>query len=606
MHLNNSSATNSEKNNDTALYPGVHVSGIGVSAGIIIGTAQLAGRRSGRIEERELKSDEDVNREVERFRDALAKSESQLEELRHRVADILGEKDARIFDAHLMLVADQALIDEVIEQIKEQRRNAEFIFNTVIQRYADALSEVDDEYIRDRFTDIKDVANRVVDNLRGTSEASVDLANLAEPRIIVADDLSPSDTASMDRENVLGFVTALGSRTSHTAIMARSMNIPAIVGVTEALDQIQTGDKIILDGFRGTVIVRPDQKTLQSYRDRIKSQEEWLRILESETALPAETIDGFRVQLAANIELPSEVEVIRQSYGVGIGLFRTEYLFINQAELPSEEEQFKAYRKVVEDIYPESVIIRTLDIGGDKFISNLRMPSDLNPFLGMRAIRFCLSRPDIFMSQLRAILRASAHGKVRIMFPMISTVEELQQALEFLQQAEAELDAEGIPFNKHLDVGIMVEVPAAALLAEQLAPYVDFFSLGTNDLIQYSLAADRANPDIAYLYQPSHPSIIRLIREVVHVAYDQGKWVSICGEMAGEPLLAPLILGLGIHELSMSSVSLGLIKRLVRRVKIYDAEQLVSDAMKCGTATEVRKLCEEFVQDVAPDLLAGS
>lgn len=605
MRSNNSSAKNSEKTKETTQPPGTHISGIGVSAGVVIGKAQLAGRRSGRIEERELKSEEDVKREIDRFKQALTKSESQLEELRHRVADILGEKDARIFDAHLMLVADQALIDEVIDQIKHQRRNAEFIFNKVIQRYANALKEVDDDYIRDRFADIRDVANRVVDNLRGEPETSVDLAHMQEPRIIVADDLSPSDTASMDRDNVLGFITALGSRTSHTAIMARSMNIPAVVGVTEALDQIQTGDQIILDGFRGTVIIRPDEKALALYRDRIKSQEEWLQILESEVALPAETVDGFRVQLAANIELPAEVEIIRQSYGVGIGLFRTEYLFINQTMLPSEDDQFQAYRKVVEDIYPQSVIIRTLDIGGDKFISNLRMPSDLNPFLGMRAIRFCLSRPDIFMSQLRAILRASAHGKVRVMFPMISTVEELQQALEYLQQAKAELDAEGVPYNKHLDVGIMVEVPAAALLAEQLAPYVDFFSLGTNDLIQYSLAADRANPDIAYLYQPSHPSIIRLIQQVVHVAYNHGKWVSICGEMAGEPLLAPLILGLGIHELSMSSVSIGLIKRLIRRISIHDAEQLVAQAVECGTAVEVRKLCEEFVQDVAPDLLPG-
>ena len=605
MRSKNSSDKNSEKTESTALDQGVRASGIGVSAGIVIGKAQLAGRRSGSIEERELTSDRDVNREIKRFKQALVTSEGQLEELRHRVAEILGEKDARIFDAHLMLVADKALIDEVIDQIKEQRRNAEFIFNKVIQRYANALKEVDDDYIRDRFADIRDVANRVIDNLRGERETAVDLAHLDEPRIIVANDLSPSDTASMDRDNVLGFITALGSRTSHTAIMARSMNIPAVVGFTDALDQIRNGDELILDGFRGTVIVRPDKETVKKYRQRIKSQEEWLRVLESEAALPAETADGFRVQLAANIELPAEVEIIRQSYGVGIGLFRTEYLFINQEEMPSEEEQLKAYRKVAEDIYPQSVIIRTLDIGGDKFISNLRMPSDLNPFLGMRAIRFCLSRPDIFMAQLRAILRASAHGKVRIMFPMISTVEELQQALEYLQQAEAELDAEGIEYNKHLDVGIMVEVPAAALLAEQLAPYVDFFSLGTNDLIQYSLAADRANPDIAYLYQPSHPSIIRLIRHVVHVAYEQGKWVSICGEMAGEPLLAPLVLGLGIHELSMSSVSIGVIKRLIRRIRICDAEQLVEKALSCATAAEVRKLSEEFVKDVAPDLMPG-
>jgi phosphotransferase system enzyme I (PtsI) len=577
------------------------VSGIGVSAGILIARALRIGRPTHVVEEVELETNE-VSGEVKRFQAAIKESETQLEQIRQRVAGILGEKDAKIFDAHLMLVADQVLIDEVIERIKDEKRNAEFIFEKVIQRYVKALSSVEDTYIRDRLTDIRDVANRVIANLKG--EKQIDLAKLPDKRVLVAYDLSPSDTASMDRENVLGFVTALGSRTSHTAIMARSLNLPAVVGIADALDQIRTGDEIIVDGFRGIVVIRPDEATLEEYRERVRSQAEWLAMVEQEAQLPAETVDGFRVQLAANIELPEEVDFIRKSYGVGIGLFRTEYLFINQEKLPDEDEQFEAYRQVAEEIYPQSAIIRTLDIGGDKFLSNLRMPSDLNPFLGMRAIRFCLQRPDIFLCQIRAILRASAHGKVRILFPMISTVEEVQQALDYLHQAQAELDAEGIPYNHHMDVGIMIEVPAAALLADKLAPHVDFFSLGTNDLIQYALAADRANPDIAYLYQPTHPSIIRLMQDVVHSAYNHGKWVSICGEMAGEPVLAPLVLGLGIHELSMGAVSIGLIKRLIRRMRMYDAENLVQEAMGCSTAAEVRNLCEAFVAKVAPDLLA--
>lgn len=600
MPSNSYSKTDSAKLRTVATPDDVRISGIGVSAGIVVGRALRIGNPSRMVEEVVL-DPEEVNEEIERFEEALKQSEAQLEELRRRVAEVLGERDARIFDAHLMLVADQVLIDEVMEGIREQQRNAEYIFDRVIQRYGEALNKVNDSYIRDRLTDIRDVADRVISNLRG--EETVDLKQLTEPRIVVARDISPSDTASMDREHVLAFITALGSRTSHTAIMARAMNIPAVVGITDVLDHIRNRDELIVDGFRGTIVVRPNEKTRTEYEERIHSQEEWLQKIEEEVSLPAETTDGFRVQLAANIELPDEVESIRTSFGVGIGLFRTEYLFINHATLPTEEEQLEAYRKVVESIYPQSAIIRTLDIGGDKFISNLRMPSDLNPFLGMRAIRFCLSRPDIFLTQLRAILRASAYGKVRILFPMISTIEEVQQALDYLAQARAELDAKGIHYNRHMDVGIMIEVPAAALLADQLATYVDFFSLGTNDLIQYSLAADRANPDIAYLYQPSHPSIIRLIKGVVQAAYDNGKWVSICGEMAGEPLLAPLVLGLGIHELSMGPVSLGLIKRLVRRMAMHDAESLVQDAMQCGTAAEVRTLCRNFVQGVAPDLL---
>ncbi|OPZ24866.1 MAG: Phosphoenolpyruvate-protein phosphotransferase [Lentisphaerae bacterium ADurb.BinA184] len=581
---------------------GAALSGIGVSAGIVIARALVVGSRRGPVQEVPLAA-ADVDKEIRRFKAVLQASVEQLEGLRRRVAGILGEKDARIFDAHQAMVADQGLIDEVISRIREKRRNAEFVFAQVIQHYADALSKVDDPFIRDRLADIRDVAGRVIGNLLG--EKAVDLACLPRRSILVAHDLSPSDTAALDRGNVLGFATAIGSRTSHTAIMARSMGIPAVVGLAAVLDQVHTGDLLIMDGVHGKVLVNPDAATVGDYRRRIRSQERWLRRIEQDAELPAETLDGFRVQLAANIALPAEVEEIRTSYGVGIGLFRTEYLFINRTSLPTEDEQFEAYRKVAEEIYPHSVIIRTLDVGGDKFLSNLRMPGDLNPFLGVRAIRFCLARPDIFLAQLRAILRASSYGKVRIMFPMIATFEELQKAAARLAQARAELDARHVHYNPNMDIGIMVEVPSAALLADRLARHVDFFSLGTNDLVQYSLACDRANPNISYLYQPSHPSIIRMIQMVVQSAYEHGKWVSVCGEMAGEPVLVPLVLGVGIHELSMSPVSLGPIKRLIRSMRLHEAEGLVDRALACSTGQEVRALCERYVGRVAPELLTN-
>ncbi|OGV82144.1 MAG: phosphoenolpyruvate--protein phosphotransferase [Lentisphaerae bacterium RIFOXYA12_64_32] len=580
----------------------MHLSGSGVSAGIVIGKALLIRRELPPVVEVEL-TPAQVPAEIRRFKRALVASEKQLVALRDRVGEIIGAKEASIFDAHLMLVADQVLGREVIATIESKRRNAEYVFAQVIEHYGKALREVRDDYIRDRLTDVQDVAARVIRNLQGREH--VDLSKLDEPAIIVAHDLSPSDTAGMDRHHVLGFITSIGTRTSHTAIMGRSLRIPAVVGVAKAEIQIAQGDPLIVDGTRGVVIVHPTEEELRDYRKRIRIQARWFERIQAEANLPTETIDGFRVQLAANIELPEEVETVKQVAGVGIGLFRSEFLFIRQATLPDEEEQLEAYRAVVQEMYPQSVIIRTLDIGGDKFLSHLDTPEELNPFLGMRAIRFCLSRPDIFMSQLRAILRASAFGKVRIMFPMVSTLDELLEALDYLRQAERDLDRKGIHYNRHLDVGTMIEVPAAAVLADKLAPYVDFFSLGTNDLVQYSLAADRANPDIAYLYQPTNPAIIRLIRMTVEAAYSHAKWVGICGEMASEPLLVPLVLGLGINELSMSPVAVGLVKRLIRRIRMYEAEQLVEQAVGCETAGQVRALCEQFIQRVAPDVLQG-
>lgn len=599
--MNNSSTISSERIKPIAAAAGSQsFTGIGVSAGIVIGKALLVGREFPRIPETDV-GVAGVPGEVRRFHEALATSRRQLLELKNRVADVLGEKDAGIFDAHLMLLADKTLTEEVRAGIEQQQRNAESVFYQVIDRYDRALQAVPDSYIRDRVTDIRDVAARVIRNLQG--EKPTDLSHLSESRILVAYDLSPSDTASMDRAKVVGFATCVGSRTSHTTIMARSLGIPAVVGVCGAVEIVKNGDTLILDGYRGTFIINPTAAQIEDYQRRLHAQEQWLHNIEAESSLPAETLDGFRVELAANIELAEEVESVKRTAGVGIGLFRTEYLFINQTVLPDEDAQVEAYRRVVQEIYPQSVIIRTLDIGGDKFLSHLNLPSELNPFLGIRAIRFCLTRPDIFMTQLRAILRASAHGKVRMMFPMISTMEELQKALEFLKRARAELDQKGIAYNHHMDVGIMIEVPAAALMADQLAQHVDFFSIGTNDLIQYAMAADRSNPATAYLYQPTNPAIIRLLRQVVQAAVQRGIWVSICGEMASEPLYTPLILGLGIQELSMGAHSISTIKRLVRRLRMHEVEELVRKAMLCTTAEEVRKHCEVLVRRVAPEVL---
>jgi len=600
--LNHSSTATSGKNDPplTGTGDSVTIHGIGVSAGIGIGKALLIGRAFPQVNEAEVAAAE-LDAEIARFRSAVEVSHRQIEDIKVRVSDVLGEKDAGIFDAHLMLLGDKIINEEVEGLIRSQARNADFVYYQVINRYMRALQTVEDAYIRERLVDIRDVAARVIRNIQG--EKLADLSHLDEPRIVIAHDLSPSDSASLHRGAVIGFATCIGSPTSHTAILARSLGIPAAVGLYEAMERVKNGDSVILDGTRGLLIINPTPAQLGEYQQRIRAQEEWFLKIVAEAALPVETIDGFRVQMAANIEFSDEVGAIKRTHGVGIGLFRTEYLFISQHGLPTEEQQFDAYRRVAEEIYPQSVIIRTLDIGGDKFLSNLDLPSELNPFLGIRAIRFCLSRPDIFLCQLRAILRASAFGKVRILFPMISTVDELLQAREYLKQACEDLDAHGVQYNHHMDVGIMIEVPAAALIADRLAPHVDFFSIGTNDLVQYSMAADRSNPAMAHLSQPCHPAIIRLLRQVMNISCAHGIWASVCGEMASDPLMAPLLLGLGVQELSMSYPCIGGIKRLIRRMRMYEAEELVQQAVQCSTAQEVRRLCETFVRRVDPEAL---
>lgn len=574
--------------------------GTAVYAGVVVGQALLVGHERRPVHQRAL-SPEEVTGELARFDSALAESRRQLEELSQRVLQAVGEEHAAIFQGHLSLLDDPAVLAEVHLRISGDRQNAEFAYQSVVDGYCEMLGRVEDPYISGRVADLRDVSGRVVRELMGYE--AVDLSSLAAPCIIVADDLSPSDTASIDRKNVLGFITCIGSRTCHTAIMARAMGLPTVVGVADATSKIKSGDLLVVDGGRGRVTVSPSDAQLAVARTRMDERKAWVKKIRSEASLPTETVDGYHVRMAANVELPEEIPELKKNYGVGVGLFRSEFMFVNGASLEDEEAQYETYRQVAEEIHPQSVIFRTLDLGGDKFLSLMDLPVELNPFLGMRALRFCLSRPATFRVQLRAILRASAHGKVRMMFPMVTALEELLQALAILEDVKEELHAEGEVFNPHLDVGIMIEVPSAALIADRLAPHVDFFSVGTNDLVQYSMAVDRLNPDLSYLYQPGHPAIIRLLKVITDAAYEHGKWVGICGEMAADPLLVPVILGLGILELSMSPVSIPVVKRLIRHVRMHEAEALASQAMECDTAEEVTTLCRQFVARVAPELL---
>ncbi|MFW5802635.1 MAG: phosphoenolpyruvate--protein phosphotransferase [Verrucomicrobiota bacterium] len=597
--------TTSAKNNGWkgGEFCGKALVGTGVSAGIVIGRALVWHDPFSNPSRIDLGADA-IEDEVHRFSVAIQQSVAQIHELKERVAEALGSRNAAVFDAHVMLVGDQAMLEEVEATIRREQCNAEFAFHTVLNRYQDALRDLKDGYIRDRLADIRDVAARVINNLTG--QCGLSLAHLPDPRVVIAHDLTPSETADIDRQNVIGFATEIGSRTSHTAIMARSLSIPAVVGAPQLTNTVYNDEMVILDGYRGLLIPSPTEETLADYRARIESQQRWFSNIQAEANLPPETPDGFRVRLAANIEQSDEIEQAKEQYGVGIGLYRTEYLFLNRPALPNEEEQLAAYRQAAEAILPRSVIFRTLDIGGDKFLSNLKLPNELNPFLGNRAIRFCLERPEIFRTQIRAILRASAFGKVRLMFPMITTVEEIRQAQNHVQDAKDQLRREKVAFNPYLDVGIMIETPAAAMLADKLAEHVDFFSIGTNDLIQYCMAADRSNPDVGWLYQPCHPALIRLIKQVLAAACRHGRWVSVCGEMAADPVTLPLLLGLGVQELSMSPMALPGVKRLIRRLRMHQAETVVDQALACSTAEEVEKLCRNLIRQVDPQSISIS
>jgi phosphotransferase system enzyme I (PtsI) len=574
--------------------------GIGVSPGVVQAPAFLLTTEEVRVVEREV-AEAELPREIVRFEEAVIATRQQIHEIQTRMQGALDRGSASLFDAHLLVLDDRAFIEEILRAIPARRKNVETLLRAVAERYAGALEKMEDDYLRERAADVRDVARRLLRNLSGQSRRTLD--HLTEPCILVANDLAPSDAASLDREKILGFVTDLGSPTSHTAIMARAMDIPAIVGLHDVSLRVSSGDDLLVDGAQGTLVVRPSEETRLAYGKRAQAATQIRRRLEDLRSQPAETPDGYRVHLAANIELPQDAQAVLQHGAAGVGLYRTEFLFLQRQTLPDEIEQLRAYEEVVRKVAPDPVIIRTMDIGGDKFLSAIKMPNELNPFMGWRAIRFCLAQPKIFLTQLRAILRASAAGAVKIMYPMISTVNEVLQANEILEQAKAELRKEGHPFDEAIEVGIMIEVPSAALTARQIAPHVRFFSIGTNDLIQYSLAADRVNERIAYLYEPTHPAILRLIRSTIEVSREAGLWTGVCGEMAGDPSLVPLLVGLGADELSLSPNRIPAVKSVIRRLEMPRAEALARNALACDSASEIRAMCRALTSEIAPDII---
>jgi len=539
--------------------------------------------------------------EVLRLEEALIKTRHQILAIQKRLSEDLGQEHAEIFNAHLLVLEDQSLREEIIEGLKTQKLNVEAIFHEVVRRYLKAFSRTEDEYLRERTADIDDVRKRVLRNLMGKRTDL--LANIKEQAVVIARDLSPSETAQMHRQRVLAFVTDIGGRTSHTAIMAKSLEIPAVVGLVTATKRIQKGEFVIVDGTRGDVIIDPDAETIKRYQVEQRRNQELTRQLQSLKDLKAETLDHHAVHLMANIELPNEVPSVIAHGASGIGLFRTEFLYLNRSDFPTEEEQYDAYRQVAEQVAPHPVIIRTMDLGGDKFLSPLQLPLEMNPFMGWRAIRFSLARPEIFRIQLRAVLRASVHGNLKLMYPMITGLEELRRANEILHEVRQELAKDGVPMADQMEVGAMIEVPSAAVTCDLLAKEVDFFSIGTNDLIQYALAVDRVNEKIAYLYEPTHPAILRLIKQIIDVGHAANIWVGMCGEMAGEPPLSLLLLGMGLDEFSTSPVQLPLVKRVIRSVEYSFAKSVVEQALKLRTGKEVETFLLASLKQVAPELV---
>lgn len=535
--------------------------------------------------------------EVARFEQAILTTRQQLQVIMSEVEKNLGADEARIFDAHLLVLEDQALISETVREFEKTRLNIETCFNRVAQRYIAAFQQIDDEYLRERGGDIRDVAQRVLANLLGHTGQR--LTKLADKRIVVANDISPSDAASLDRSAALGIVTDSGSKTSHAVIVARSMKIPAVVGLRDLSSRVNAGDSVLIDGYEGLVILNPTESTLFRYgqiQRQKRTQEQ--RLLEI-NRLPAVTLDGVELALRANVEKSDEAVMVKDYNADGVGLYRTEFLYLAAERLPSEEQQYAAYAELVRALAPRPVTIRTLDLGGDKPIASQAhlFPKEDNPFLGYRAIRFCLDHPDVFKAQLRAILRASAHGEVRLMYPMISGRDEMRRANAVLDECRAELRALGVPFDEKMKVGSMIEIPSAAMSADLLAHECDFFSIGTNDLIQYLLAIDRVNDRIAHLYEPTHPSVLRTIRHVVVEAHRAGIKVSVCGEMAGDPTYTALLYGLGVDELSMTPPLIPAARQVLRNMKLTEAKKLAQTALAMDSAPAIHTLCAKFAEE---------
>lgn len=567
-----------------------YISGIAASSGIAIAKAF-------RLENPELKIDKktvtNVEHEVSRFDQALESSKAELEKIKEHASQTIGEDKAEIFQAHLLILNDPELINQIKDKIQAEHFNAEFSLQEVVNMFVSMFEALDNEYMKERAADIRDVAKRILSHLLGVTIPNPSL--ISEEVIIISEDLTPSDTAQLNRQFVKGFTTNIGGRTSHSAIMARSMEIPAVVGTKTVMADIENGDIVILDGLDGKVIVNPTEEVIIEYNMKKAAYEaqkvEWAKLINEQTV----TKDGEHVELAANIGKPEDLVGVLENGGEGVGLYRTEFLYMGRTLLPTEEEQFAAFKTVLEGMGGKPVVIRTLDIGGDKELPYLDLSKEMNPFLGFRAIRLCLEMQDMFRVQLRALLRASVYGNLKIMFPMIATLDEFRSAKALLEEEKQKLLSEGQQVAEKIELGIMVEIPSTAILADQFAKEVDFFSIGTNDLIQYTMAADRMNQRVSYLYQPYSPSILRLVKMVIDAAHDEGKWAGMCGEMAGDETAIPLLLGLGLDEFSMSATSILKARSQILHLSKTEMKNLAEKALQMKTTNEVTMAVKEIL-----------
>ncbi|HIE9325155.1 TPA: phosphoenolpyruvate-protein phosphotransferase PtsI [Klebsiella variicola subsp. variicola] len=570
------------------------ISGILASPGIAFGKALLLKEDEIVIDRKKISADK-VDQEVARFLSGRAKASAQLEVIKTKAGETFGEEKEAIFEGHIMLLEDEELEQEIIALIKDKHMTADAAANEVIEGQATALEELDDEYLKERAADVRDIGKRLLRNILGLS--IIDLSAIQDEVILVAADLTPSETAQLNLNKVLGFITDAGGRTSHTSIMARSLELPAIVGTGSITAQVKNGDYLILDAVNNQVLVNPSNEQIEALRNLQAQVAEEKAELAKLKDLPAITLDGHQVEVCANIGTVRDVEGAERNGAEGVGLYRTEFLFMDRDALPTEEEQFAAYKAVAEACGSQAVIVRTMDIGGDKELPYMNFPKEENPFLGWRAVRIAMDRKEILRDQVRAILRASAFGKLRIMFPMIISVEEVRALKKEIEIYKQELRDEGKAFDESIEIGVMVETPAAATIARHLAKEVDFFSIGTNDLTQYTLAVDRGNDMISHLYQPMSPSVLNLIKQVIDASHAEGKWTGMCGELAGDERATLLLLGMGLDEFSMSAISIPRIKKIIRNTNFEDAKVLAEQALAQPTTDELMTLVNKFIEE---------
>lgn len=573
----------------------ITIKGISACPGVVSGKVFTFAQPEININEKQIHESQ-IDSEVALFYQGREKAQAQLENIKKITLKNIGEKEAEIFDGHLEILLDEGMEDEVLNLIKDELYSADKAVQTVGDQYVEMFSNMEDAYMRERASDMKDIFRRLIANILGIHIPQ--LSEIEEPSIVVAFDLTPSDTAQMDRTKVLGFVTAEGGATSHVAIMSRTLVIPAIVGAKEILQQTKDGTSIILDATTGDIVISPTSDQQEFYQKKLQAHQQEIARLAELKSLPAETKDGIKIDLCANVGTDIDAKPALEQGAKGVGLYRSEFLYMDRSNWPSEEEQEIAYANVVRAFDNDLVIIRTLDIGGDKSLNYFAFPHELNPFLGWRALRVCLDKVDIFKTQLRAILRASAFGKVGVMYPMVISLEEVQKANAILEECKTELKAEGIAFDPNIQKGVMIETPSAAMIANELADIVDFFSYGTNDLTQYTLAVDRGNPHIVDLYDSLHPSVLRLMAQATAAANAKGVWVGVCGELGGNPLATLFLIGIGVKELSMSAISIPKVKEIIRSTTMEEAKQIAQHVLTLGTGKEIQEYLQTSVNKI--------